>query len=156
MNEQQAVKEKQSIVVEYKLPQAPEKVWRALTEPALLAAWLMPNDIRAEVGHRFNFRTQPTPGWDGTVYCEILEVVPQRRLVYSWRGGAKKLQGYGHEVDTVVTWTLAPAANGGTNLKLVHAGFDPDGFAFKVMGDGWRGKIAERIAQVLAQEHPLR
>lgn len=150
MSENQAVKAKQSIVVEYDLPDAPKKVWRALTEPKLLEAWLMSNDIRAEVGHRFQFKAQPVPGWDGTVHCEILEVLPERRLVYSWRGGSQKLDGYGHELDTVVTWDLTPTANGGTHLRLEHSGFDPDSYAFKMMGQGWRGKVAERIGQALA------
>lgn len=150
MSENQAAKAKQSIIVDYDLPDAPKKVWRALTEPKLLEAWLMSNDIRAEVGHRFQFKAQPVPGWDGTVHCEVLAVLPERRLVYSWRGGAQKLDGYGHELDTVVTWELTPTANGGTRLRLEHSGFDPDSYAFKMMGQGWRGKIAERIAQVLA------
>lgn len=151
MNEIQAVvADKQSIIVDYDLPESTEQVWRALTEPKLLEAWLMPNDIRAEVGHKFNFHTQPVPGWDGTVYCEVLEVVPQQRLVYSWQGGSKKLDGYGRELDTVVTWTLTPTANGGTLLHLEHAGFDGESFAFKALGQGWRGKVATRISQVLA------
>lgn len=150
MSENQAAKAKQSIVVEYDLPDAPKKVWRALTEPKLLEAWLMSNDIRAEVGHRFQFKAQPVPGWDGTVHCEVLEVLPERRLVYSWRGGSQKLDGYGHELDTVVTWELTATANGGTHLRLEHSGFDPDSYAFKMMGQGWRGKVAERIGQALA------
>jgi uncharacterized protein YndB with AHSA1/START domain len=150
MSEKQAAKEKQSIIVEYELPDAPKKVWRALTEPKLLEAWLMPNDIRPVVGHRFNFRAQPVPGWDGTVYCEVLEVGPEQRLVYAWRGGSQKLEGYGHELDTVVTWELTPTANGGTRLHLEHSGFDPDSFAFKAMGQGWRGKVAERITRTLS------
>ena len=152
MNERKAQeKSKASIVVSYDLPDPPKKVWRALTEPELLGAWLMPNDIRAEVGHRFNFRAQPVPGWDGIVYCEVLEVVPEKRLVYSWRGGSGKIEGYGHELDTVVTWDLVPTAAGGTQVRLEHSGFDPNSFAFKQMGQGWRGKIAERIQQVLSQ-----
>lgn len=147
MSENQA---KQSIIVDYDLPDAPEKVWRALTDPKLLEAWLMPNDIRAEVGHLFNFRTQPAPGWDGIVHCEVLEVVPQQLLVYAWRGGSKKLEGYGHELNTVVTWKLTPTSDGGTRLHLEHSGFDPASFAFKAMGEGWRGKIAERISKVLS------
>jgi uncharacterized protein YndB with AHSA1/START domain len=150
MSENQAAKEKQSIIVEYDLPDAPKKVWRALTEPKLLEAWLMPNDIRPVVGHRFNFRAQPVPGWDGTVYCEVLEVVPEKRLVYAWCGGSQKLEGYGHELDTVVTWELTPTADGGTRLHLEHSGFDPDSFAFKAMGQGWRGKVAEKITQALS------
>ena len=147
-----AATEKQSILVDYDLPESPEKVWRALTDPSLLEAWLMPNDIEAEVGHQFTFRTQPVPGWDGIVHCEVLEVAPQKRLVYAWRGGSKKLDGYGHELDTVVTWTLTPTTEGGTHLHLEHAGFDPESYAFKAMGQGWRGKVAVRISQVLAQE----
>jgi uncharacterized protein YndB with AHSA1/START domain len=150
MNENRAATAKQSIIVEYDLPESPKKVWRALTDPKLLEAWLMPNDIRPEVGQRFNFHTQPVAGWDGTVYCEILEVVPEKRLVYSWRGGSQKLDGYGHELDTVVSWELTPVASGGTRLRLEHSGFDPDSFAFKMVGQGWRGKVAERITQALS------
>jgi uncharacterized protein YndB with AHSA1/START domain len=147
-----AAKRTESIVVENDLPDPPERVWRALTEPALLEAWLMPNNIRAEVGAKFQFRTAPAPGWNGVVECEVLEVVPQRLLVYSWRGGSKPAEGYGHEVETVLTWKLTPLDNGGTRLFMEHAGFDPDSFAFKVMGQGWRSKIAEKIRQVLAAQ----
>ena len=150
MNETQPAKERQSIVVEYDLPASPQKVWRVLTEPKLLEAWLMPNDIRAEVGHQFNFRAQPVAGWDGVVYCEILEVIPFRRLVYTWRGGSNTVQGYGQQLNTIVTWELTPVANGGTLFRLEHSGFDPDSYAFKMLGQGWRGKVAERITQVLS------
>jgi uncharacterized protein YndB with AHSA1/START domain len=141
----------QSIVVEYELPRPPEKVWRALTEPALLAAWLMENDIRPVVGHRFTLRAQPMPGWDGVVHCEVLEVEPHRRLRYSWRGGSDQLEGYGGRLDTTVTFTLTPTASGGTLLRLEHDGFTPkNAFAFENMGKGWRGKLAQRIEAVLA------
>ena len=44
-----------------------EQVWRALTDPDLLARWLMPNDFKPVVGHQFTFRTEPVPqhGFDG-------------------------------------------------------------------------------------------
>jgi uncharacterized protein YndB with AHSA1/START domain len=140
----------QSIAVEYDLPQPPDVVWRALTEPKLLAAWLMPNDIKPEVGHCFTFRAAPVPGWDGTVHCEVLVVEPNRLLRYSWRGGSDKLEQYGAKLDTVVTWTLTPTA-GGTRLRLDHDGFPLESFAFTKMNQGWRGKVAERIAQVLVE-----
>jgi uncharacterized protein YndB with AHSA1/START domain len=140
--------ETQSIVVEYDLPRPPEKVWRALTEPELLAAWLMPNDIRPTVGHRFTFRAQPIGGWDGVVQCEVLEAQPYERLVYSWRGGG---DAPAMRLDTRVTWTLAPTASG-TRLRLEHSGFTAaNAFAFDSMSKGWRGKLAERIRQVLEQ-----
>lgn len=144
--------ETQSIVVKYELAQPPEKVWRALTEPKLLAAWLMDNDIAPVVGHRFQFRAQPVPGWDGVVDCEVLEVVPFERLSYSWRGGSDQLEGYGGKLDTVVTWTLEKSASGGTLLELNHSGFTPkNAFAFENLGKGWRGKLAERIERVLTE-----
>ena len=80
--------ETQSIEVDYELPQPPEKVWRTLTEPALLARWLMQNDIKPVVGHKFTFQAEPIPGqWDGRVDCEVLAVEPLRLLRYSWQGG---------------------------------------------------------------------
>ena len=149
---QNTVKPRESIVVENDLPDPPERVWRALTNPGLLEAWLMPNNIRAEVGARFQFRTAPVPGWSGIVECEVLEVVPYQLLVYSWRGGSKATEGYGQLLDTLVTWRLTPLENGGTRLHLEHSGFDPDSFAFKAMCQGWKGKISEKIRQVLAEQ----
>jgi uncharacterized protein YndB with AHSA1/START domain len=138
----------QSIVVEYELPQPPSKVWRALTEPELLASWLMVNDIAPVVGHRFTFRAQPMPGWDGIVHCEVLEVVPHERLRYSWRGGSDEIS----RLDTVVTWTLTATATGGTRLVLEHAGFRPENaFAFDTMGKGWRTKMPQQLRDTLSR-----
>jgi uncharacterized protein YndB with AHSA1/START domain len=143
------IKGSEQIVVEYRFPEAPAKVWRALTEPDLLAAWLMPNDIAPIIGRKFNFRAQPMGDWNGVVDCEVLEVVPQQKLVYTWLGGSTKNESYGHKLETTVTWTLDHSADGGTVLRLVHHGFHPDDFAFKAMGQGWNSKGAS-IASVLA------
>jgi uncharacterized protein YndB with AHSA1/START domain len=138
----------ESIVVDYVLAAPPAKVWRALTDPALLGQWLMPNDIAPVEGHKFAFHSAPRGDWNGTVDCEVLEVVPEKKLVYAWGGGSAKNDGYGHKIETTVTWTLEPAADGGTLLKLVHYGFHPDDFAYKMMGDGWRkkGEAIDRVA----------
>jgi uncharacterized protein YndB with AHSA1/START domain len=142
MSEQPIVSaEKLSITADYDLPEKSDKVWRALADPTLLAQWLMPNDIRAEVGHKFNFHAPPIGGWDGIVHCEVINVIPEQLLAYTWRG---------HNLDTVVTWTLKPGASGGTHLHLEHSGFDGESFAFKAMSQGWRGKIADRLTQILA------
>ncbi len=139
---------RKSIVVEYDLPHEPEKVWRALTEPKLLEAWLMPNDIKPVVGHRFNFRAKPVGNWDGTVYCTVLVVEPAKKLRYSWKGGDDRLKDYGHMLDTVVTWTLTPTATG-TKLLFEHEGFrDADAFAYEAMGGGWK-KMGPGIDRVL-------
>lgn len=131
-----------SIIVDYDFPHAPAKVWKALTEPLLVSKWLMPTDLKAEVGHRFTFTTQPRGDFDGTVRCEVLEVRPLERLVYSWKGGS---------LDTTVTWTLTPSGTG-TVLRLEHAGFkSEEDFAFRGMGDGWRTNVAQRLGGVLAE-----
>ncbi len=105
----------EDIVVECDLPEAPEKVWRALTEPEIVAAWLMPNDIRAETGHRFSL------GTEGSIDCTVLEAEPGRLLRYSWRelSGSNETGG----IDSVVTFELARTATGGTHLRVVHDGF---------------------------------
>jgi uncharacterized protein YndB with AHSA1/START domain len=106
----------QSVFVERTLPHAPEKVWRALTETALIADWLMANDFKPVVGHRFSFRTEPAHGWSGVVESEVLEVETARRLVYRWASDGG--------LDTVVAWTLEPAL-GGTRLTMEQSGFRP-------------------------------
>ena len=107
-----------TIAFEFELQHRPEKVWRALTEPELLTRWLLPViGFDLAPGAAFTFKTQPYPGWDGTVNCRILEVVPHTTLRYAWTVGEM-------ELDTVVTFTLAPTATG-TRLTLVQSGFKP-------------------------------
>ena len=107
----------------------PAELWRALTDPDELAAWLMPNDFALRLGHKFTFRTRPAPGFDGIVKCEVLEIEPERRLVYSWNGG-------GHA--TIVAWSLEPAGVA-TRLTLEHLGFKgPAALVPRiVLGLGW-------------------
>lgn len=108
-----------SVVQERTLPQPPQTVWRALTEPALIERWLMTSDFAPKVGHAFEFRADPAPGWSGITPCEVLEVDPPRRLVYSWGDGSAQSNG----VATVVTWTLTPDGEG-TRLRMEQSGFD--------------------------------
>jgi uncharacterized protein YndB with AHSA1/START domain len=132
-----------SINVDQYVAHPPERVWGALTDPVRMAVWLMPNDFAPVVGHRFTFRTEPQPGFDGTVHCEVLEVVAPQRLRLSWRGG---------RLDTTVTWTLVPEGRG-TRVFLEHAGFDPDDelqrYAFTALGGGWRSSVLPKLARVL-------
>jgi len=141
----------ESIVIDYHLNEPPAEVWRALTEPELLAQWLMPSDIKPLVGHKFTFREQPRGDWDGIVYCEILEADPPRKLVYSWQGGSEIDDANTPRLDTTVTWTLTPSPGGGTLLHLFHHGFRPEDYAFKVIGDGWRSMLtAEKMTRILS------
>jgi uncharacterized protein YndB with AHSA1/START domain len=137
-----------SIEVDEFLPYGAARVWRALTDPALLSRWLMPNDFQPEVGHRFTFRTVPIPAveFDGIVHCEVLAIEPRRLLRIAWRGGAG--------LDTTVTWTLVPEGTG-TRLFLVHDGFDPDNpihqQARRTMGSGWRSNVLRALSACLAE-----
>jgi uncharacterized protein YndB with AHSA1/START domain len=139
------------IVVEDVLPHPPELVWKTLTTGELIRRWLMPNDFEPAVGRRFTFQTKPMGGWDGVVHCEVLELIPNEKLVYSWKGGSESNPAYGAPLDSVVTWTLTPV-DGGTRLRLVHGGFRSPGndFAFGVMGSGW-AKVMQAISKVTAE-----
>jgi uncharacterized protein YndB with AHSA1/START domain len=126
------------------LHHAPEKVWRALTDPVLLAEWLLPVvDLKLDPGAAFTFQAPPQPGWDGAVNCRFLEIEAHRKLSYTW------VVGFG--IDTVVTFTLTPTASG-TRLSLVQSGFRPDQkqnragarYGWKVMG----GKLVDLLARI--------
>ena len=132
----------ESHALDVDLPHPPAKVWRALTDPVLLAEWLLPVvDLRLEAGAAFTFRTQPYPGWDGTVRCRFVEIEPLRRLSYSWSAAL---------VDTVVTFTLEPTATG-TRLSIVQSGFGPAQkrelggarYGWKMMG----GRLADLLGR---------
>ena len=125
---------------EFELPHSPQKVWRALTDPDLLAAWLLPvTGLELEPGVAFTFKTEPIGGWDGVVHCRILESHPHERLSYAWVVG---------DMDTVVTFTLR-AAPAGTHLTLVHAGFKPDQTRnFGGARYGWR-MMGEKLGELL-------
>jgi uncharacterized protein YndB with AHSA1/START domain len=140
----------QDIVVEEVLPHAPETVWKTLTTGRLIARWLMePSGFEPVVGNRFTYQTKPAGAWDGTIRCEVLEVVPHARFTYAWKGGDEANQGYGSRLDTVVTWTLTEVP-GGTRLRLIHSGFvtPKNDTAFQNMGNGWR-TIVPRISTII-------
>ena len=135
----------ESISFEFDLHHSPEKVWRALTDPVLLAEWLLPVvDLKLEPGAAFRFKTQAYPGWDGSVNCRFLEIEVHRKLSYTWVVGDM-------EIDTVVTFTLTPTASG-TRLSLAHSGFRADQKgAFGGTRYGWKmmsGKLVDLLARI--------
>ena len=133
----------ETISFEFDLHHSPEKVWRALTDPELLTQWLLPAiGLELEPGAEFMFKTQPYPGWDGTVHCRFVEIEPQRKLSYTWTVPF---------LDTVVTFTLTPSPLG-TRLSLVQSGFTPDQkresggarYGWKMMGE----KLVDLLGRV--------
>jgi uncharacterized protein YndB with AHSA1/START domain len=138
---------KRSVVIEREFPHPPEKVWRALTQGPLLEEWLMKNDFRPVVGHKFNFRAQPMPQWNGVTDCEVLIVEPNQRLSYTWNAsGEEAING----TKTVVTWTLTPTKNG-VLLRIEQAGFRPEDESFYQGANyGWT-KMLGTLEKVLAR-----
>ncbi|MFC3071028.1 SRPBCC family protein [Phenylobacterium soli] len=129
-----------SVVVERDIGHPPERIWRALTQPHLMAEWLMANDFVPELGARFNLRGE----WGGVLDCEVLEIEPHRTLAYSWN--------FDHPTNgltSVVTWTLTPTA-AGTRLRMEQTGFrrdQPQNFGGAQIG--WRANF-DRLEALLA------
>ena len=144
----------QQIVVDEVFPHAPETIWRTLTSGDLMSRWIgmAPSNFEPVAGNRFTYRTTPAGEWDGTIRCEVLEVVPHERFAYSWKGGHDANEGYGSPLDTVVTFTLAKVA-GGTRLRLVHSGFvlPRNDTAYQSMSGGWT-KVVPRIAALSGEQ----
>src|SRR6201992_2139221 len=99
----QSAAESRSVVIEREIAHAPEKIWRALTQPHLIAEWLMKNDFKPAIGHRFNFRADYLP--NGALDCEVLAIEPHKILSYSWGSTSDKAA---LSVMSVVTFTLTP------------------------------------------------
>lgn len=156
------------IVHEATYPHPPSAVWKALTTREALRAWLMDNTFEeARVGHTFRFMDKPKKivGWDGITECEVLEAVPERRLVFAFgtgrdeptrsaRGPASTLPG-GAGRDgfpaTRVAWTLEPTPEGGTRVRFRHDGFTGfKGWMMRQgMNQGWGRMHRHAIPYVL-------
>ena len=140
-----------AVHVDQFLPHPPEKVWRALTEPELIARWFMPGDFRLETGHRYTLQAQAVPatGFSGTIRAEVLGFTPQRMLRIGWQDADPSS---GADVDWTITWTLEPEGTG-TRLFLAHEGFDPDDplqqKARTIMGGGWRTAVLRGLEKAL-------
>jgi uncharacterized protein YndB with AHSA1/START domain len=132
----QSATETRSVVIEREMPHPPEKIWRALTQPHLIAECLMNNDFKPDMGHRFNLRAD----W-GAVDCQVLAIEPNKTLSYTWAA-------YG--LESVVTWTLTPMGTG-THLRMEQAGFRADQQqAYGGAKSGWQ-QFFGNLEQVLAR-----
>jgi uncharacterized protein YndB with AHSA1/START domain len=129
--------ETRSVVVEREMAFPPEQIWRALTQPHLMAEWLMKTDFKPVAGQGFTLRGD----W-GSVDCKVLEIEPNRTLSYTWDAMG---------LESVVTWTLTPIRIG-THLRMEQSGFRPDQEqAYQGAQFGWR-KFLAALEQTLARE----
>jgi uncharacterized protein YndB with AHSA1/START domain len=121
--------EARSVVVEREIPHPPDKIWRALTQPHLIAEWLMKTDFEPVVDRRFSLSAD----W-GAVDCQVMAIEPNKTLSYSWAAMG---------LESVVTWTLTPTRSG-THLRMEQAGFRPDQQqAYMGAKYGWQKFFAE-------------
>jgi uncharacterized protein YndB with AHSA1/START domain len=120
------------IVRDYAYP--PVTVWRAVTDPELVARWTVtgqggrPVGFTPIVGSRFQLVAKPVPGWRGIVDCEVLEVDEPRLLRYTWRGEE-------NGQPTLVSYQIEPRLDG-TRFTFEHTGFTGVGgfFMAKLLG----------------------
>ena len=136
--------ETRTVAVEREIAHPPEKIWRALTQPHLIAEWLMKNDFAPIVGHRFNL----SGDWGGVLDCEVLAVEPNRRLSYSWDFTHDDAA---YDLKSIVTFTLIPTSTG-TRLRVEQSGFRPDQRqATQGAQYGWQefvGKLEELLERI--------
>jgi uncharacterized protein YndB with AHSA1/START domain len=143
----------QDIVIDEVFPHAPETIWKTLTSGELMGRWLMvPTGFEPVEGNRFTFPTTPAGAWDGVIHCQVMEVLPNERLAFAWKGGHESNVGYGSRLDTVVTWILSRVENG-TRIRLVHSGFvtPKNDSAFKTMSEGWK-TVIQRVGDISGEK----
>ncbi|HZS48716.1 MAG TPA: SRPBCC domain-containing protein [Blastocatellia bacterium] len=135
---------KRNLFFEETYPYPIERVWRAISDSAAIADWLMPNDFQPVLGHKFQFRSKPQPGWDGIVHCEVIDLDPPRRLGITWKSA--------NSVDTVVTFTLESVPDG-TRLRLEHTGFSglKAVMISYILGSGWKDIVRKHIPAVVGR-----
>ncbi|MEP6728922.1 MAG: SRPBCC domain-containing protein [Bacteroidota bacterium] len=144
---------KQTIQHQFFFPHPPATVWEYLTNPDLMELWLMKNTFQPIVGTGFQFQTNPIPSldFDGIFYCKVLEIVPFKKLSYSWQSGP----GRGEiTLESVVVWTLEPTEKG-TELFLEHSGFaKAENLAFyNGLNHGWVEKFQNIVNHLNTAEH---
>ena len=108
------------------IPAPPHRVYRAWLEPDLLCRWLAPGglevdrvDVDERVGGHFRIWQTASGSAAGGFDCELIELVPDRRLVFRW-GFVGPEWNDGPRFDSLLTITLAEATEGATRLTLVH------------------------------------
>jgi uncharacterized protein YndB with AHSA1/START domain len=114
--------EKPSLRLARRYPAAPEKVWRAWTDPQALKRWWGPGrqdpvslaELDLRVGGRFRIVFGGPAGTDHEVQGVYREVVPPRRLVFTWTWPRST-----PERESLVTLEFRPAG-GGTELAFLH------------------------------------
>lgn len=124
------------ITFEKTYPHPAEKVWAALTDRAALGAWLMETDFAPKPGREFTMRCDDGEGGTDLYLCKVLELEPERRMVWSWT-----LDGRQSQSETIVEFRLEEVT-GGTRLTVRHSG-DRDPETIERLKGGWPVKLED-------------
>lgn len=136
-------RESRSVIVERDIPHPPERIWRALTQPDLIAEWLMKNNFAPIVGHEFNLNGE----WGGVLECKVLVVEQWQKLSYTWNHAHSDPA---YNLNTVVTFTLTRTAVG-THLHVEQKGFSStQRQAFGGAVQGWQ-RIINDLEQLVSR-----
>jgi uncharacterized protein YndB with AHSA1/START domain len=126
-------KSTEPLVIERTLEAPAARVWQAITTKDEMHRWFFDlKEFKPVVGFEFDFSVEHQ-GMTYSHLCKITEVVPQKKLAFTWRY-------QGHEGDSLVTFELF-AEGAKTRLKLTHTGLETfpqtPQFARKNFEGGW-------------------
>ncbi len=123
------------------------RVWQAITDVEKMRQWYFNlESFKAETGFKFNFVGCDHDGKNFIHLCEVTEVVPEKRLTYSW-----KYEGY--DGISYVTFELFDEQNDKTKLILTHTGLDTfpvlDSFKKENFEEGWNEILGTSLQEYL-------
>ena len=138
----------EAVVIERTFAAPVARVWKALIDVEEMRRWYFDlKEFKPEVGFEFAF-TVEHEGFKYCHLCKITEVIPQKKLAYTWRYE-------GHEGDSLVTFELF--ANGAkTRLKLTHVGLETfpklPAFARENFVKGWTEIIGSSLKEFVEKK----
>jgi uncharacterized protein YndB with AHSA1/START domain len=136
------------IIVERTFDAPVGRVWTALTDVNEMRQWYFDlKEFKPQVGFEFEFIVEH----EGNSYhhlCRVTEVVPQKKIAYSWRYK-------GEPGDSLVTIELSPEGEK-TRLKLTHSGVETfpktPAYARKNFEAGWTAIVGTELKQFVEQK----
>lgn len=104
----------------YVLPEPPEMVYLALTNPAIIRLWTGDEvDMTAEPDTEFSL-------WDGSITGMNLEFVPDKKIVQEWY--------FGEQAEPSVVTILLHEHKQGTSVELRHTNIPDEDYDDIVTG----------------------
>lgn len=148
------------------IPAPPHAVYRAWLDPDLVGRWMAPGglavnrvEIDERVGGRYSVWQTDSGSSAGGFECEILELVPDERIVFRW-GFVGPRRADGPVFDSRLTITLREVDRGSTLLTLVHERLDDLARALPDVADkvesGWELVLEKLGASITTPGMQLR